>query len=538
MKVDLILKSKNIFTCLGDELISGAVVIKDNKILKVGSIKEEDYSCDHILDYGEKLIMPSFIDAHVHYFMGAISSSEHMCVEISESKSEADCVEIIKKFAEEHPEEKRILGIGWFPANWDNAPLPSKKTLDEAIPDRPVYLIAADVHTFWMNSMALEESGITKEMKPKSGSIGKFDDGELNGLLFEPDAFGPAMAKVMDFSTEDMKKMHKEFLAYINAKGVTSISEMSADDYDETTFRNYAVVKEMEDSGELTCRLHLYTQLDGYTDFSKAKELQEKYCSEKLRLAGVKGFIDGVTSTHTGLLLEPYADMPNTCGIDVPNVSEADNKEYIAAANAAGLSVRLHCIADGSVRMALDLYEHSRKVNGDHGQINTIEHIENIHPDDIPRFAQLDVVPSMQPYHLTLDFNEKIGRLGEERCRWEWPHKTILEKGGKLALGSDYPVVDFNPFPSIYAAVTRCDDEGQPTGMNPEECISLSQALIAYTAGSANAYGRLSDLGTLEEGKLADIIVVNKNLFEIDKKEILDCKVDLTIMDGKIVYQG
>jgi predicted amidohydrolase YtcJ len=537
---DLILKSNAVFTGIDERPFAGAVFIKGNKIIgvKKGTELDEFVGAEtKVLEYGDKLIMPGFVDAHVHYFMGAISASEHMCTEISESTSESECVNMVKKFAEEHPEEKRIIGIGWFPANWGGATLPTKNLLDSVIPDKPVYLICADVHTFWMNSMALEEAGITADMKLKSGEIGKFENGELNGLLFEPGAFEPAMSKVLDLDKEVMKDVHRKFLAHIAANGVTSISEMSADDYNEVTCNNYEVVKEMEEAGELTSRLHIYTRLEGYIDFSKAKELQKKYDSQKLRVNGVKGFVDGVTSTFTGLLLEPYSDNTNTLGIGVPNTPKEEMQRYIIAANAAGLPVRLHCIGDGAVRMALDMYEASIIANGRHELKNTIEHIESIHPDDIPRFAKLDVVPSMQPYHLTLDFNEKLGRIGTERCRWEWPHKTILEKGGKLAFGTDYPVVDFNPFPSIYAAVTRCDDEGKPTGTNPEECISLADALKAYTAGAANAYGRMEDLGTLEVGKLADIIVVNNNLFNVDKNEIQNCSVELTVMDGKIVYK-
>ncbi len=536
---DIVIKGNAIFTAARPDLISGGVAIKDNKIVAVEEGSKIDSwvgETTKVLSYDNQLIMPGFIDAHVHYFMGAISASEHMCTEIAESSSEEECVEIVKKFSETHPSEKRIIGIGWFPANWHDAPLPTKHSLDKAVSDRPVYLISADVHTFWMNSMALEEAGITIDLKPKSGEIGKFENGELNGLLFEPEAFMPAMAKVMDLDKETMKEVHRKFLAYIASCGVTSISEMSSDDYTETTYNNYAVVKEMEDAGELTSRMHLYTRLSGIRDFSKALELKKQYFSEKLRLSGVKGFVDGVTSTYTGYLLEPYSDKPETSGIGAPIEPREEMEASILAANAAGLAVRLHCIGDGAVRMALDLYEASEKANGKHGLKNTIEHIESIHPDDIQRFAELEVIPSMQPYHLTLDLNEKISRIGMERCRWEWPHKTILEKGGKLAFGTDYPVVDFNPFPSIYAAVTRCDDEGNATGVNPEEAISLTEALIAYTAGAANAYGRLGDLGTLEEGKLADIIVVDRNLFDVDPYEIKDASVELTVMDGKIIY--
>lgn len=537
MKADLILTSKNVFTALSPKPFAGGVAIKGNRILAAGPDMEAYRGPDtKVRDYGEKLIMPGFIDAHVHYFVGAISASEHMCDTLDKSTSEAECVAMIKQFAKEHPDEKRILGIGWFPANWDDAPLPTKKSLDEAIPDKPVYLIAADVHTFWMNSKALEEAGITTDMKPKSGSVGKLENGELSGLLFEPDAFGPAMAKVMDLEIDQMKQVHRDFLHHINKCGVTSISEMSADDYNDTTYRNYSVVKEMEAEGQLTCRLHLYTQLDGYRDFSKALEYKKEFWSEKLRLNGVKGFIDGVTSTFTGLLLEPYSDRPDTCGVDVPNAQPEDNAKYITAANKAGLPVRLHCIADGSVRMALDLYEKSQKANGKLGFVNTIEHIEDVHPDDIPRFAELSVIPSMQPYHLTLDFNEKIRRIGEERCRWEWPHRSLLDAGAQLAFGTDYPVVDFDPFPTLYSAVTRKDDGGNPTGINPQECITLSEALIAYTAGAAKAYNR-EDIGVLAEGKLADVIVLDCNLFDVPEEEIQNASVELTIMDGEIVYE-
>jgi len=536
---DIVLKSNSIFTATGSGLMSGGVAIKGNKIVAVeegDKIESWIGETTKVLSYGDQLIMPGFVDAHVHYFMGALSASEHMCTEIASSSSEEECVAMIKQFAADHPSEKRILGIGWFPANWGDAPLPTKRSLDRAIPDRPVYLISADVHTFWLNSMALEEAGITADMKIKGGEIGKFENGELNGLLFEPDAFIPAMAKVMDLDKETMKDVHRKFLAHIASCGVTSISEMSADDYTETTYRNYEVVKEMEEAGELTSRIHLYTRLSGITDFSQALELKERFFSDKLRLSGVKGFVDGVTSTYTGYLLEPYSDKPETSGIGVPIDPREELEASVIAANAAGLAVRLHCIGDGAVRLALDLFEASEKANGKHGLKNTIEHIESIHPDDIPRFAELDVIPSMQPYHLTLDCNEKIRRIGKERCRWEWPHKTILEKGGKLAFGTDYPVVDFNPFPSIYAAVTRCDDEGNPTGANPEEAISLAETLTAYMAGAANAYGRLAELGTLEAGKLADVIVVDRNLFAVEPEEIKDASVCLTIMDGRIVY--
>lgn len=537
MKADLVLKSKTIFNGRDKTIFSGAVAVRGNRILCVGEDAEEMIGTDtQVIDCGDKLVMPAFIDAHTHYFSGAISASDHMCTEISRSQSEKECAEMVGAYARQHPQEKRIRGMGWFPANWMDAPLPTKESLDAAVPDRPVYLLAADAHTCWLNSKALEEAGITPDMKPKSGSVGVDENGRLTGLLFEPEAYKPAMDKIMDIEPEVMKEINQDFIAGLNACGITSASEMMGDDYDAETCKKYESIRRLEEENELTLRLHLFGRLDGYTDFTEAVNMQKKYASEKLRFSGVKGFIDGVTSTFTGLLLAPYADKPETCGIGVPLADPEDNERYVAAANRYGLPVRLHCIADGSVRMALDLFEASIRENGRHGLHNTIEHIETIHPDDIPRFAKLDVIPSMQPYHLTLDFNEKIRRVGEERCRWEWPHKTILQHGGQLAFGTDYPVVDFNPFPNIYAAVTRCDDEGNPTGVNPQERIGLAETLIAYTSGAARAYSR-DDIGVLEEGKLADVIVVDRNLFSVDPMEIKDAAVEMTIMDGSIVFE-
>ena len=217
MKADMILKSSRIFTALSGETISGGVAVRGNRITAVGPEALDFEGPDtEIRDYGDRLIMPAFVDAHVHYFVGAIAASDHMCDTLAVTTSEADCVNMIKKFAEEHPDEKRVLGIGWFPANWGDAPLPTKKSLDDAIPDRPVYLIAADCHTFWMNTPALEETGITPDKKPRSGSVGLLENGELSGLLFEPDAFAPAMAKVMDLEPDVMKQVHRDFLHHFN----------------------------------------------------------------------------------------------------------------------------------------------------------------------------------------------------------------------------------------------------------------------------------------------------------------------------------
>lgn len=537
MKTDIILKSKNIFTSTADATVSGGVAVTGNKIAAVLTDEQlSDWSADKVLDYGEKLIMPGLVDAHVHYFMGAMAASDHWTTEPTGSKSEAECVEIMKRFEKSHPDEKRLVGLGWFPAAWGDAPLPSKKSLDEAFPDKPVYMFAADFHTLWTNSKGLEESGITPDMKPQSGSVEVDENGEMTGILMEPDAYMPAMYMAQSFDDVTMKEINLGFLKHIASCGITSLSEISYEPYTEKVLTKYRSLKVLEKEELLTTRVHLYTEFVGHTDFTTALEWQKELESEKVRLSGVKALVDGVCSTYTGMLLEPYSDMPDTVGIGVPFAPREEIEKSAIAANKAGLPVRLHSIADGSVRLALDVFEASLKANGKHGLPNTIEHIEHIHPDDIPRFAELDVIASMQPFHLILDENEKPVRVGPERAKLEWPHRTLLDAGAKLAFGTDYPVVDFNPYPTIHAAVTRCFSDGSPASVNPEECVTLAETLKAYTAGGAAAYNR-DDIGTLEEGKLADIIVIDRNLFDIPAADILQCSTVLTMFDGKIVYE-
>ena len=535
---DMIITSNAVFTSCGDEPFEGGVAIKGNRIVAVGSreeISKYRTADTAVYDYGDQLIMPGLIDGHDHLWWGAVADSEHV-VDLTSSTSEEEAIEMIKKYAVEHPEEKRIRGFGWFPANWNDAPLPTKKTLDEAVPDRPAYMNCADAHTLWVNSLALEESGYTPDMELAAGSVGVDENGEMNGLVYEPDAMAYGWKNFYDFPEEQIRTIMKNFMKGLAAQGVTSLSEMSADEYTDYFHDRYLVFKDMAESGEFTSRVHAFTAFMRKTDFTEAVKWKEEFNSPTFRVTGVKGFLDGVTSTYTGLLLEPYTDRPDTIGEGVPLDTQESLNASVIAANAAGLPVRIHCIAEGSVRMALDAFEESLKVNGKHGLVNSIEHIETMHPDDIPRFRELGVVASMQGEHLPLEMNEKVARLGEERCRYEWPFRSLADAGAVLAFGTDFPVVYYNQFKGIYAAVARKNYDGTTAGVDNGENLTLPEALRANTIGSAIVYGRDDEIGTLEAGKLADVIVLDRNLFTADVEEIKDAEVALTVMDGNVVY--
>ncbi len=535
MAANILLTGNAIFTGLEKEPQAGFVAIEENKILAVGNKEDAHNYIDEntkIYDYGDALIMPGIVEAHGHFSNGALFGSDYFLRDLVDSKSEEEAVAMVKTFAEKHPELDRIVGQGWFPATWNDAPLPSKKTLDEAVPDRPVYLIAADEHTHWLNSRALEEAKVPQDDSVYlSKYIDKDDKGELTGILHEEACLIYSQPKVYEMPLHRQMEVEKALIDRLLSSGITMFNDVSG----ITIGRTYTSLENIEKSGELKARINIADGLNIECDIAHAKELDAKYHSPFLRQTNIKGVIDGVTSTFTGLLLEPYSDNPDTVG--EPSYSFEELKKAIIYTNSQGYGVRLHCIGDGAVRWALDIYEESNKLNDNTEIVNTVEHIETIDPADIKRFKELNVVASMQPTHLPLDMNEKLSRVGMERCRTEWCFKSILNAGGILAFGTDYPVVDFDPFASIYYAVTRNGFDRKPTGVNPEEKITVYDSLRAYTFGGAYACGRADELGTLEPGKLADIAVLDKNLFTIDAEEIMETKAIMAMVDGKIAYE-
>lgn len=534
-ETEFLVRSQAVFTGLNHRPEPATIYVQGKQIKKILPWEvERTYQHLPLYDYGSQLIMPSFIDAHTHVFSGAVNYSDYVCDNLTECSSEEECARRIAQFASEHPDYRRIRGSGWFIGSWESgAALPTKESLDRWIPDRPVYLYCSDCHSIWLNSKALEEAGIDKAKEPENGQILCMPDGSLSGLLLEPAAMKPAVDKYMEFTVEEQKQIHRQFQQYLAENGIAAVSEMFADDYTQDTYSQYDVVKELDEAGELNSYIFAYTKLFGYTDFTPYFKIKEHFDSKHFLINGVKGFIDGVTETHTGMLLKPYTDQPDTCGEGVPLWPSSRMEEEILEANRNGIQVRLHAIGDGAVRLALDLYEKSEAVNGKQGFCNTIEHIENIAPEDIDRFRGHNIIASMQPYHLTLSNRKKIDQIGAERCKYEWPIKTLLKHGAQIACGTDYPVVDLNPFQTVYAAVTRKDADGTQMGHNFGEELSLEEVLLAYTQGAAKAYRVQDKMGTLEDEKLANFIILSNNIFDVSARKILDTKVCVNYFEGK-----
>lgn len=435
----------------------------------------------------------------------------------------------MKRFADERPDEEWVIGIGWDSNNWGNKDFPHRKILDNLIGDRPLFLIHAEAHYAWVNTKALEMANITFETKnPPYGMILKDEDGNPTGILIEA-----AISLVGDLAFNLSKKRQYEllesFLRYSSSVGVTSVNDLYGGRAYEK-LENYDLFKEFDDEGKLTTRVHIYPAMNG--DIERAKQLRDRYNSEKFRVAGLKQFIDGVVTGHTAYMLDPYADQPDTNGQVAfsPEIIE----KWVVEADKEGFQIRFHAIGDGAVRLGLNAFEKARKVNGKRDSRHCLEHVEVIHTDDIPRFKELDVIASIQPSHIAImPRDSHTSRTGENKHPYLYIGNSLKSAGAKLAYSSDFPVAPLNPMVGIYHAVTRADYHDEP--WNKQEQVTLAEALKAYTLGAAYSVFREKELGTLEEGKLADIIVLDRNIFERPIEELVKTKVQMTLMDGQIV---
>lgn len=537
MKADLILESNLIFDSVSDTPFAGFVAVKDNKILYVSkdmALKADYIAPDtKVMKYQDKLIMPAFFDAHVHLISGGLSKT---FMDLGHLSSEEETAKYCYEFAQNNSFEGWLIGYNWFHFRWDNPVMPHKKSLDKYFKDIPVMLCIGDGHSIWVNSKALELAGITNDTpNPEGGEIERDENGEATGILYEQaEAFCLELA--YDFSLSQEKILVKNFEKAALAYGITSIIDVKP--MHGRDLGSIDLLKELEANDDLNMRIHCATDLFG--DLDKAYEDSKKYHSDKVRSNLLKQFIDGVFPTHTALMIEEYADKAGNCGypMNPPELFE----DAISKAHKLGMSVKIHAIGDYAAHFILDCYEKALLKHGPTQSRHAIEHCELVDDADIVRFGKLGVIPSVQPEHLgmadTWDSEPYRVVLGEERAGKTWSFKKLLDSAGVLALGSDCPVVDNNPFHEIHRGLTRLHDDLLPEeGWNPTQKLTLPEILKSYTYGSAYSASREDELGTLEVGKFADIVVVDRDLFTVSPAEIRKASVLVTVMDGKVVYQ-
>ena len=537
MKADLLIKGDVIFDSVSDQPFPGFVAVKGNRIVGIGAPSQapeflgED---TRIIECQEgQMVMPGFHDSHTHLILAGMYKA---CVNLGVARSADEASKMVYDFEQENPTEGWILGFNWYHIFWDQKILPTKHSLDRYFPDRPVFLLNAEAHGAWVNSKALEIAGVTKETQdPFGGEIARLENGEASGFLYES-AVALVGSCCLNLEPEREKHFLRNYMKFAAPLGITSLVDVQP--YFGANMGNLDTYLEMEKNGDLTVRIHAAPDLFGDLDLVAQNAARCK--GDKVRANLVKQFVDGVPITHTALMLEDYTDAPGNRGFELCELEKIAAAIKVAHKNE--LSVKIHAIGDRAIRFTLDCYEDAIRTYGKNKARHAIEHIEIATDEDLSRFGELGIIPSVQPEHVgllpTWEGEEYRFVLGEERAGKTWRFKTLLETTGVLALGSDCPVVDNNPFLGIHRGMTRLHDDGLPEGgWNPTEKLTVAELLKGYTYGSAYGVSREEELGTLEVGKLADIIIVDRNLFQVSPNQIRQAKVDMTIMDGNIIYQ-
>ncbi len=535
-----VLKSRNVFTGVEDEPSPKAVAVEGDRIAWVG---DERYlpaayraAGVSVHDFGESLVMPGFHDAHLHFFHAALYSSplaERFC-----GTSEADAVARLEPLAARRPAGSWLLAQGWRDYLWEPAQTPSRASLDEAYPDRPVAMYSGDAHTLWLNTCALERLGIDEEsVPPQGGSYDRDGEGRLTGIVREAAAMELMPRIVGEFSREELLDAYRAFARKLNEHGVTSVCDMSLMAHPGLDFVRDDLFRALDDAGELTVRVHMFPTL--LEDGSRIRSMRAAGERPLLRVGGYKQFFDGVSSQHTAWLRDPYANarFEGDCGR--PTIAPEVMCRLAKAAFDQGELVRIHAIGDEAIHRALDIFEEAVE-EGCREPRMCLEHLENFQPLDIARLARLGVIASSQPRHITLDPGGPERDLGPDRVPYMWPFRSLLDAGATLAFGTDAPVTDVDPLAAVYTAVTRRDADtlAPAEGWLPAERITLAEALRAYTRGSAVSAGRDAELGRLEPGMYADVAVLDRNLFadaEQRPEGILEARAVAVYVGGKLV---
>ncbi|MBP3884698.1 MAG: amidohydrolase family protein [Olsenella sp.] len=491
-----------------------------------------------VRDFGDAFVCPGFHDAHQHVFHTALFSSELACA--CPGTSEADCVERMRAFAAETPGEGWLVGQGWRQDLWNPPVAPTRASLDEAFPDRPVAMYSGDLHTLWLNTRGLAELGIGEDTVPPAGGVFDRDaNGRLTGVLREAAGMVYVAKVFASLPRAGVMRAYRDYFETSLSEGITSVCDMALSALPGADYVNEDVYEELLAAGELPMRVHLFPQNVG--DFGRVEALQARLTGDMLRAPGTKQFFDGVSSAHTAWLLESYANprFAGDCGR--PTVDPEVMRSYVLAAAERGIATRIHTIGDRAIRSAIEIFREARERYGaPHQGANSIEHIEGLWPSDVRAMAEIDLVASVQPQHVVIDVTQPERDLGSERAGFMWPFASFREAGVTMAFGTDSPCVSNRAMQVLSCAVTReVPETREPRGgWLPEQRIPMAAAIDAYTRGSARVVGRTDELGTIAPGKLADLVVLDTNLMAADPERIQDVRTLATYVGGRLAWEA
>ena len=543
---NIIFKNAAVYTVNKNQPWASSVVIQNEKIIFVGNDEnalEFENKNSQIIDLNKKMILPGFHDIHVHPVHGGVTFLQ---CNLTDIRGIDNLLSKIKSCADEKGPNEWVLGGGWAVDNFSAMKLPDKTMLDEIVPNKPISLKSSDGHSLWANSIALEISNINENtIDPKNGTIERYPNSrEPSGLLHEDSA----MMLVMDNHPELTNKELIDGLKYsrdeFHRLGITGVQDAllklePGDPYFGLDAYNY-----LDNRNELN--LHVVTAMFWNNGQSLKPQLErfkrvrkQQKNSKNVKATSIKIWQDGVIETYTAAMKEPYSDRADLFSGELQN-QPSELNAAIEALDAEGFQIHFHAIGDYAIEVSFDSLQNAREKNGKRDSRHHISHIEVFQEKDISRFNELDVVANFQPLWAIEDeyiTEHTWPKIGHKRSKYLYPIGSVKRAGGKIAFGSDWYVTSVNPLDGIEAAITRLEPNGltnNPLGVNEE--IDLADAIEAYTLNGAYVNFLDKKVGSIEVGKQADLIILDKNLFEILPEEINESKVLATIFNGNVVF--
>ena len=504
-----------------------AVAVSGEQITAVGTtadIRKLIPASARVIDAHGAMLVPGFTDAHVHFVQGGFALAS---VQLRDAKTRREFVARIQAFARTVPPGTWIQNGDWDHTNWGGE-LPTRAWIDSITPNNPVWINRLDGHMSLANSAALRAAKLTRDVKDVAGgTIVRDATGELTGI-FKDNAADLVERAVPEPSAQMNDRAVAAAMAYVAARGVTAVHNMG-------TFGDIAVFERAKQAGTLRTRIYAMVPLSQWKQLADTVRVHGRG-DDWLRIGGLKGFVDGSLGSHTAAMLAPFTDAPKDTGLLVTPAAELYART--SAADKAGLQVMVHAIGDRAIRMQLDIFERVSKENGPRDRRFRIEHAQHIAPPDIARFGTLGVIASMQPYHAIDDGRWADQVIGPERAKGTYAFRSLLDAHATLAFGSDWFVAPPTPLEGIYAAVTRRTlDEKRPGGWVPEQKITVEEALRAYTMGGAFAGFAEDKRGTIVPGKLADLVLIDRDLTRVPPETIRQAVILLTVVGGKVVFE-
>jgi predicted amidohydrolase YtcJ len=523
---DLVLRGGRVFVAKGRT--AAAIAVQGERVVAVGdelAVAPLIGPRTRVVELHGRLVTPGFNDAHVHFLSGGFGL---LSVDLRDAKDEGDFARRIGEYAKTLPKGTWIQEGNWDHEAWPSRALPTRQLIDAVTPDHPVFVSRLDGHMALANSVALRLAGISHETRdPEGGTVVRDASGEPTGIL--KDNAQELVTRIIPEAPREMNlRAARAALTEAARRGVTSIQDNSAVDALPT-------YQELRTRGELTARMYVWRYADALGPLMKAG-VRTGLGDDWIRLGALKILSDGSMGAGTAAFFEPYADDPKTTGLLLHPVDELER--MVREADAAGFQLAVHAIGDRANALVLDAFEKAAAANGPRDRRFRIEHAQVVRKQDLARYKALSVVASIQPSHCIDDMRWAEKRIGRARCREAYNFRSFTDAGIPVAFGTDWSVEPLDPRLGLYAAVTRELPQGGPAGgWFPEEKIALDDAIDLYTRGSAWAEFAEKDKGTLEVGKLADLVVFAADLFAVEPREILTTPVDLTIVGGRVVYE-